>query len=190
MRLLPISESPEACVPIQGLSHGAVLTSTVDVRPLRACKIAVNGNFMCHTECKWALQISLGLSVCVSDSRKAQAQWLQAVGREYYCAESRWHKRPKKINKLCLQPLVIEIIDVHKLFFNEWVICEGKYECGFKHLTLLLKRHIIHLYPDLKLWVRKSKRFPLHCPSPSTWSLTHREYLTSLLTCLLVNILK
>lgn len=88
MYLLAFLDSPEACAPILGLIHGAVLTSTVDVRPLRACKIAVSGNFMCHTECKWALQILLGPSIYVSDSGKAQAQWPQAAGSRYYCTMS------------------------------------------------------------------------------------------------------
>lgn len=88
MYLLAVLDSPEVCAPIRGLIHGEVLTSTVDVRPLRACKIAVNGNFMCHTECKWALQILLGPSIYVSDSGKAQAQWPQAAGSRYYCTKS------------------------------------------------------------------------------------------------------
>lgn len=88
MYLLAVLDSPEVCAPIRGLIHGVVLTSTADVRPLRACKIAVNGNFMCHTECKWALQILLGPSIYVSDSGKAQAQWPQAAGSRYYCTKS------------------------------------------------------------------------------------------------------
>lgn len=64
MCLLPIVKSPEAYVPIQGLSHGAVLTSTVDVRPLRARKIAVNGNFMCHTVQMSSANITRALSLC------------------------------------------------------------------------------------------------------------------------------
>lgn len=58
-------------------------------------KIAVNGNFMCHTECKWALQILPGPSISVSDSRKARAQWPQAAGSWYYCGcitRAGWNK--------------------------------------------------------------------------------------------------
>lgn len=48
MYLLASLDSPEACVPIPGLILAAVLTSTVDNRLERACKIAVNSG--CHTE--------------------------------------------------------------------------------------------------------------------------------------------
>lgn len=44
MYLLASLDSPEACAPIPGLILAAVLTSTVDNRLERACKIAVNGN--------------------------------------------------------------------------------------------------------------------------------------------------
>lgn len=93
MYLLAISDSPEVYISIPGLIHGVVLTSTVDVRPLRACRIAVNGSFMCHTECKWALQILLGPSIYASAS-KALGQWPQTAGFRYYCSNSGFLTNP------------------------------------------------------------------------------------------------
>lgn len=151
MCLLAISDSPEACVPIRGLIHGAALTSTVDVRPLRACKIAVNGNFMCHTGCKWARQILPRPSIYVSHGRKAEAQWPRAVAVEQCYIQGCHFNNLKQIKQASVN---------HQQSKNQSFITWGILKCPNDNCTRPISRYFCFLCPHTSsIFSQVSKSF-------------------------------